>query len=105
MFRKNMFHPNWMPATVLLLGAFAAVLLLWTDRIHKKQHANYLMLDAIMDVQIHTSTFHLWFEQVLAGDKAIDMKGAWEDYDRAIRLVDALLSGGKSEHGMIPQPL
>ncbi len=81
MIRKTLLHPNWMPAVVLLLGALAAVLLLWTDRIHEKQRNNYLMIDAIMDVQIHTSTFHLWFEEALAGDTNIDMKKAWEDYD------------------------
>ena len=94
-----------MPAAVLLLGMLSAALLVWTDRINERQRVNYLWLDAIMDVQIRTATFHLWFEQVLAGDTAVDIKEVWEDYDRAVMLVDALLNGGDTEHGLIPEPL
>ena len=103
--RKTPLKWYWIPSTVLLLGMLAVALYVWTDRINDKQRINYLMLDAIMDVQIHTSTFHLWFEQALAGDKAVDVKEVWEDYERAVRLVDVLKKGGQSEHGMIPQPL
>jgi signal transduction histidine kinase len=94
-----------MPATVLLLGVLAVALYVWTDRINEKQRINYLTLDAIMDVQIHTATFHLWFEEVLGGDPAVNMKEVWEDYDRAMRLVDVLMNGGQSDHGMIPHPI
>jgi signal transduction histidine kinase len=105
MIRKASFRWHWMPTAVLLLGMLSAALLVWTDRINEKERINYLWLDAIMDVQIHTATFHLWFEQVLAGDTAVDMVEVWEDYDRADALVDVLLFGGESEHGLIPEPL
>ena len=105
MIRKTPLQWYLMPATVLLLGMLAVALYLWTDRINEKQRINYVTLDTIMDVQIHTSTFHLWFEEVLAGDTGVDMKEVWEDYDRAARLVDVLMNGGQSEHGLIVHAL
>lgn len=103
--RKTFTHANCLPAAVLVLGMLAVALYIWTDRIHEKERVNSLMLYAIMDVQVHTATFHLWFEQVLAGDPGVDMKEVWEDYDRAVNLVDALTKGGKTEHGLVPRPL
>jgi signal transduction histidine kinase len=105
MIRKALLQWQWIPAAVLLLGMLSAALLVWTDRINEKQRINYLWLDAIMDVQVHTATFHLWFEQVLAGDTGVDIKEVWEDYNRAVKLVDTLLNGGETEHGLIPEPL
>jgi len=105
MIRKASLRWHWMPAAVLLLGMLSAALLVWTDRINERQRVNYLWLDAIMDVQIRTATFHLWLEQVIAGDTAVDMKEVWEDYDRAVMLVDVLLNGGDTGHGLIPEPL
>lgn len=105
MMRKKYLHTYWLPAAVVLFGLLGAVLFAWTNHINEKQRVNYLLLDAIMDVQIRTSTFHLWFEQVLAGDKAVDMKEVWEDHARAVNLVGVLIHGGQSEHGLISRPL
>jgi signal transduction histidine kinase len=99
--RKIYLKWYWMPASVLLLGLLSVVLLVWTDRIHDKQSSKYMTVDAIMDLQIHTSTFHLWFEQALGGDSQQDMKKVWEDYGRAVKLAGALLNGGETEHGTI----
>ncbi|HSB33088.1 MAG TPA: sensor histidine kinase [Nitrospirota bacterium] len=105
MMRKKIIHTHWLPVAVVLFGLLGAVLFAWTNHINEKQRVNYLLLDAIMDVQIKTSTFHLWFEQVLAGDRAVDIKEVWEDHERALRLVDAVMNGGQSDHGLIPKPL
>jgi signal transduction histidine kinase len=90
-----------MPASVLMLGLLSVVLLVWTDRINEKQRVNSLTVEAVMDLQIHVATFHLWFEQALGGDTGQDMKDVWEDYDRAVILTEALLRGGETEHGPI----
>ena len=99
--RKIFLQWYCMPVTVLLLGAFSVVLLVWTDRINEKQRVNFRTVEAVMDLQIHIATFHLWFEQALGGDLQQDMKEVWEDYDRAVILTDALLKGGETEHGPI----
>ena len=105
MMRKKFIHTHWLPVAVVLFGVLGAVLFAWTNHINEKQRVNYLLLDAIMDVQIRTSTFHLWFEQVLAGDTRVDMKEVWEDHERAVKLVDVVMNGGQSEHGLISLPL
>jgi signal transduction histidine kinase len=101
MTRKIYLKWYWMPASVLLLGLLSVVLLVWTERIHEKQRIKNLTVDAIMDLQIYTATFHLWFEEALTGGSAQDMKEAWEDYSRAVKSVEALLNGGETEHGPI----
>jgi len=103
MIRKLARH--WIPTAVLLLGIMSICLLLWTNMASEKQRSNYVLIEAIMDVQIHTSTFHLWFEQFLAGDVAIDLNKVWKDHDAALMIIDAVLNGGDTEHGPILEPL
>ena len=55
-----------MPTAVLLLGALSIVLLLWIAGISEKLRTVEVLVDAIMDIQIHTATYHLRLEEAIA---------------------------------------
>jgi signal transduction histidine kinase len=96
---------HWVSITVLILGVMWMCLLLWTNNTSEKQHANYVLSATIADIQIHTSAFHLWLEEFLAGDPAIDINKVWKDHAAALLIIDAVLNGGVTEHGPILEPL
>lgn len=93
----------WMPTAVLLIGLFSITLLVWINHIQEKQRINSLVIDAIMDIQINVSTGHLWLEEAVGGDATAGE--ALADMAQAINLANAVLNGGRSEHGLIPEPL
>jgi len=93
----------WMPTAVFLIALSSIVLLLWAGRMSERQRINTLIIDAVMDVQINASTGHLWLEEAVTGDDTADE--ALADMEQAINLITVALNGGKSEHGMIPEPL
>ncbi len=100
---KKAWQWYWMPTAVFLIALSSIVLLLWAGRMSEKQRINTLIIDAVMDVQINASTGHLWLEEAVTGDDTADE--ALADMEQAINLITVALNGGKSEHGMIPEPL
>ena len=105
MIRKTFLRLHWMPITVFLIGIFSIVLLAWVNRINDQQRADFLFADALMDMQIHTATFHLWLEEIIAGDVNEDDKHFWNDIEEAERLADAVINGGEAEDGSLLKPL
>jgi signal transduction histidine kinase len=95
----------WMPATVLLIGTLSIALLIWVDRMGVRLNNDHVTVGAVMDMQIHTATGHLWLEEVIHGNPQADAEDVINDFDRAIDLVDVGLEGGESEHGRILGPL
>lgn len=91
------------PAAVLVLGVLSTALLLWTLRINERQRTSFQHVDALMDIQVRTAAFHLWFEEAISEGAREDMKKALPDLETALELSQALLRGGTSEHG-VPLP-
>ena len=58
-----------------------------------------------MDVQILTTTSHLWLEESISGDTSVDIEKVWDDLKLAQKLLKAVLIGGKTEHDLILVPL
>jgi PAS domain S-box-containing protein len=102
---KSIIHGYWMPAAVLLLGALSIALLAWTHRLDDKLRTEYIVVGALMDIQIHSSAFHLGLEEFIGGNPAVNMKQIWPELDAAIALSSTLLNGGKTEHGVLEKPL
>ncbi|MBI5585933.1 MAG: sensor histidine kinase [Deltaproteobacteria bacterium] len=94
-----------MPIMVVILGLISFVLLIWMNKINQGQRRDFDHCDALMDIQINSTAFHLWLEEAITGDATVDIQKVWESIDLASSLVEAILAGGKSEHGVIMQPL
>lgn len=93
----------WIPMAVFFIGISSIVLLLWVNRINESARMDALIVDAIMDVQIKVSTSHLWLEEAVSGDDTADE--ALADMNKALNLINVVINGGESEHGLIPEPL
>lgn len=95
----------WVPTTVFTIGMLSIFLLLWVAHISKKLLIDEVLVDAIMDAQIRTATYHLRLEEVLSGIASADEKEALSALDQAIKLVDLAINGGVAEYGQILDPL
>ena len=95
---------HWIPTTFFLFGILSVVLFLWIERIDEKLHNNHIIICAIKDIQIHTATFHLKLEESVDGYSLIDSKKLLDLMDQAIKLADATLTGGETEHESILEP-
>lgn len=88
-------------ATLFTLGA------LWHSyrvginfgKIHSRQ------IDAVMQIEFELSNGHLWFEEVLSGDRNEPIDKTWKHYDTANWFVHALISGRKDEENIFYPPL
>ncbi len=87
------------PAAVLILGLVATAMLFWVWRISERQKLNFEQVDAVMDMQIKTAVFHVWFEEAIVDGASDELKKLLPDLDDAMKLSHALLHGGLSEHG------
>lgn len=104
--RQALLRPwYWMPTAVFILGVLSAVILIWVYWIAERQRVNFEHINAVMDIQNKTATFHLWFEEALTKGNRKEMQRIFIDLDAAMKLSDALVFGGKSEHGIAMPPL
>jgi signal transduction histidine kinase len=94
-----------MPTVVFVLGVLSTIMLVWVFAIAEKQRMTFEHVDAIMDLQVKTATFHLWFEEAISEGRFKDLEQTLADIDGAIELSAALRLGGKSEHGTGLSPL
>jgi len=94
-----------LPTAVLLVGILSMVLLLWIERINERLHNDADIVDAIMDVQIHTALYHLQLEEAIAGNVPVTVKDAIANFDQAIYLINVTLDGGEAENDWISEPL
>lgn len=95
----------WLPAIVFLIGMISIVLLQVANRINERRLIEADIVDAIMEAKSLTSTAHLWVEEAVTGDASVDVKKIFEDFDKAIHLIDATLKGGASDRDWIPEPI
>ena len=94
-----------LPLAILALGLVTTGMFIWTIRINERQLINFETANALMDIQMLTTSSHLWLEESLSGDTEVDIDDVWADLNLAIALGEALLKGGKSEHGLEIHPL
>ena len=48
------------PTAVFLLGALSIGMLAWTSHLNERQRSHFALTNALMDMQIHVATSHLW---------------------------------------------
>jgi signal transduction histidine kinase len=95
----------WMAATMLALGALSLLLLVWTDHVAIRQRSHFALANGLMDLQIATSTAHLWLEEAITGKESARMGDARSNLQEGLRLSGVLRYGGEAEHGLIVYPV
>lgn len=57
------------------------------------------LVDAAMGIRLEATTAHLWFEEILSGDRNEDMQQVWQHLDQTDRYARAMLEGGENPGG------
>jgi len=57
------------------------------------------LVDAVMEVKLEATLAHLWFEEVISGDRQEDVASVWDRLDSADWYAKAMLEGGKNSEG------
>ena len=57
------------------------------------------LVDAAMEIKLEATTAHLWFEEVISGDRTIHIDDVWAHLDQSQWYAQAMLDGGTNEEG------
>ena len=63
-----------LPLVILALGLLTAAMFIWTIRINEWQLINFQTANALMDIQMLTTSSHLCLEESLSGDAKVDIE-------------------------------
>jgi diguanylate cyclase (GGDEF)-like protein/PAS domain S-box-containing protein len=59
------------------------------------------LVEASMEIKMEATTAHLWFEEVISGDRTVDIEVIWEHIDQAEWYARAMLEGGDNNKARI----
>ncbi len=57
------------------------------------------LVDATMEIKLEATTAHLWFEEIISGDRYLDINVVWGHLDQARWYANAMLEGGENQEG------
>jgi len=57
------------------------------------------LIDAAVEIMLETTTAHLWFEEIISGDRHEDINEVWKHQDMAEWYAQIMLDGGKNPEG------
>jgi diguanylate cyclase (GGDEF)-like protein len=55
------------------------------------------LIDAAMEIKLEATTGHLWFEEIMAGDRTEPIEGVWRNIDQADWYANAMLHGDSND--------
>jgi hypothetical protein len=58
------------------------------------------LVDATMEIKLETTTAHLWFEEIISGDRHEKIEDVIKHIDNAIWYATAMLEGGENPKGL-----
>lgn len=94
-----------LPLVILALGLLTTAMFIGVVMINDRQLINFGTANILMNIQVLTTSSHLWLEESLGGDTKVDIEDVRAELNLAITLGEALLKGGKSELGLDVYPL
>ena len=58
------------------------------------------LVDSTMEIKLEASLGHLWFEEIMTGDRSEEMGTVWKHLDQADWYAKAMLEGGENPEGI-----
>ena len=58
------------------------------------------LVDATMEIKLEATIAHLWFEEIVTGDRYEELETVWEHLDEADWYAKAMLEGGENPEGI-----
>jgi len=93
-FRKIIFI--WTLASLMMLS----VTLYSTKIGHDIATRHTPLVNAAMGIKLEATTAHLWFEELITGDRTIAIDRIWKHIDQSEWYADAMLNGAVSKEGV-----
>ncbi|MEH6443160.1 MAG: EAL domain-containing protein [Oceanospirillaceae bacterium] len=62
---------------------------------------NSPLVNATMKIKLEVTTAHLWFEELINGDRSINIEDIWTHLDQSEWYAQAMLNGGTNELGTL----
>ena len=86
---------------VLIMGLFMISILGYGFYTGNRMNKVYVpLVDATMEIKLEATLAHLWFEEIISGDRHEDIKVLWEHQDQAEWYAKAMLEGGRNPEGI-----
>lgn len=83
---------------ITLIGIVVVVLIFSSYRLGSRMIEQYMpLIDAVMEMQLHVTTSHLWFEEIIGGDTHETRESVYSQLDKADHYAELMLSGGVYE--------
>ena len=57
------------------------------------------LIGAAMEIKLQATTAHLWFEEVISGDRTVHIEEIWAQLDQSQWYAQAMLDGGTNQKG------
>lgn len=103
--QRNNAFPRRLVGLIVFVALVVALLILSSYRLGSRMIERYTpLVDAVMELQLHVTTSHLWFEEILSDDKNERISLVYNHLDMAERYVELMLYGGMLE-GVYYTPL
>jgi len=83
--------------TVTVSLAFSMLFSFFSGRDIAQRYA--ALIDASVEIKFEATIGHLWFEEMIAGDRSINLDEIWQHLDQAEWYAQAMLDGGENEEG------
>ena len=97
---------RWLlPVIVLIIGLFSIGLMFFAEKIGQQRRLNYLYSDIIHEIQVELSSAHLILEEHVEGNVARNVPEGLLHVNNASELIQTLLDGGDTSHGIKTKPL
>ncbi|MFQ5509924.1 MAG: ATP-binding protein [Leptospirillia bacterium] len=100
-------EPTFAGPTILLIfaGVVAVTMLcgmVYVFVVGTRLNAMHEPLVRVTDkIRLEMTTAHLWFEEIIAGDRTEPIEKVWDHIDQAEWLAHAMLEGGENDEGVI----
>ena len=86
---------------VILIAVIVIGVVVYSFQLGYKMNAGIApQVDATMKIRLESTTAHLWFEEIISGDRVEKVETVIEHIDRAIWYAQAMLEGGKNPEGI-----
>mgnify|MGYP001079355998 CR=1 FL=1 len=92
--------PTRAPILVALLTLIIASAMSYSSYLGRDFAVRYApLIDAAMEIKLEATTAHLWFEEIISGDRVVQIEDIWKHIDQSRWYAQAMLDGGENEEG------
>ena len=88
------------PILIALLTLAIVAMMSYSSYLGREMAVRYApLIDAAMEIKLEATTAHLWFEEIISGDRSLHIKEIWKHIDEAEWYAHAMLEGGENNEG------